>query len=169
MKLNVAKEVGALRQLPLRALRAKYADLFGAATRVGNRVWLVRRIVWRMQALAEGDLSERARQRALELANDAELRVSAPLPPRVSAPTPAATPHPQTAAAVPHRTATGPMPGTVLTRVYKGTTLQVQVRAAGFEFEGTVFASLSAVANAITGSHWNGRLFFGLARQGGER
>jgi hypothetical protein len=39
-------------------------------------VWLVKRIAWRMQALAEGDLSERARRRAAELANDADLRLS---------------------------------------------------------------------------------------------
>ena len=48
----------------------------------------------------------------------------------------------------------------VLTRTYKGEVLQVQVRADGFEYQGQVYASLSAVAKAITGSHCNGFLFF---------
>jgi hypothetical protein len=52
--------------------------VFGEATRAGNKSWLIKRIAWRLQALAEGDLSERARQRAKELANDADLRLSPP-------------------------------------------------------------------------------------------
>ena len=61
------------------------------------------------------------------------------------------------------------MPGTVLNRIYKGEALQVRVLADGFEFEGNRYASLSAVAKAITGLHWNGRLFFGIGGQGGGR
>jgi Protein of unknown function (DUF2924) len=84
MQLNVQKEVSALKRLTIKDLRAKYAELFGDQTRTGNRTWLLRRIAWRMQAVAEGGLSERARQRAAELANDADLRV---VPPRsVTAP-----------------------------------------------------------------------------------
>jgi hypothetical protein len=81
MHVNVAREVAALRTMSVGELRAKYAQVFGEETRVGNKVWLVRRIVWRLQALAEGDLSERARRRAAELAQDADLRLS---PPRVA-------------------------------------------------------------------------------------
>ena len=57
-----------------------------------------------------------------------------------------------------------PPPGTVIARKYKGRTLQVKVRADGFEYEGEVHASLSAVAKAITGSHCNGFNFFRLTR-----
>ena len=45
--------------------------MFGEATTTGHKTWLVRRIAWRLQALAEGDLSERAKARAAELAGDA--------------------------------------------------------------------------------------------------
>ena len=167
MKLNVTKEVAALKRLTMQDLRAKYAEVFGEATPSGNRAWLVKRVIWRLQALAEGDLSERARQRAAELADDAELRVISPRPPRQ--PKPSVTPTPTAAApAAPRSRAGGPMPGAVLTRSYKGERLEVRVLAAGFEFEGTVYRSLSAVAKAITGTHWNGRLFFGLTRQGGD-
>jgi hypothetical protein len=71
--------VAALRRYSIRELRVRYAALFGEETRTtNNKVWLVKRIAWRLQALADGDLSERARQRALELANDADVRLSAP-------------------------------------------------------------------------------------------
>jgi len=60
-----------------------------------------------------------------------------------------------------------PPPGTILTRPYKGRLLQVQVLPEGFEYDGQVYASLSAVAKAITGSHCNGFLFFkGCLNQG---
>ena len=60
-----------------------------------------------------------------------------------------------------------PPPGTILTRQYKGRALQVKVLPGGFEYEGEVYASLSAVARAITGSHCNGFLFFRLGQNGG--
>src|SRR6266446_10099780 len=78
MHVNVAKEVAALEAMSVGELRAKYAQVFGEETRAGNKTWLIRRIIWRLQALAEGDLSERARRRAAELAQDADLLLSPP-------------------------------------------------------------------------------------------
>lgn len=60
-----------------------------------------------------------------------------------------------------------PPPGSVITRGYKRRNLQVMVLPDGFEFEGEVYKSLSAVAKAITGSHCSGNLFFRLAGKGG--
>jgi hypothetical protein len=59
-----------------------------------------------------------------------------------------------------------PLPGQILRRVYKDRTLQVRILPQGFEFEGTVYRSLSAVAKAITGSHTSGFLFFRLQDKG---
>ena len=59
------------------------------------------------------------------------------------------------------------MPGTKLTREYKGRTIVVTVLNDGYEFEGERYKSLSAIAKAVTGTHWNGHLFFGL-RKGGK-
>jgi hypothetical protein len=56
-----------------------------------------------------------------------------------------------------------PAPGTILARRYKGHIIQVKVLTKGFEYEGTLYRSLSAVAKAITGSHCNGYLFFRLS------
>ncbi len=61
-----------------------------------------------------------------------------------------------------------PPPGSVLTRKYRGKGIVVTVLPKGFEWEGTVYRSLSAVAKAVTGSHWNGRLFFGLGKGGSK-
>jgi Protein of unknown function (DUF2924) len=55
-----------------------------------------------------------------------------------------------------------PTPGTTITREYRGDRLEVKVLATGFEYEGEVYKSLSAVAKAVTGQHWNGYYFFGL-------
>ena len=164
MHVNVAKEVAALRAMSVGELRAKYAQVFGEETRVGNKAWLVKRIVWRLQALAEGDLSERARRRAAELAQDADLRLS---PPRVAKGPSIPTSRNGKAnhrEPMDHRL---PLPGTVLTRWYKGKTLSVQVLRRGFEYQGQVYKSLSATAKAITGSHTSGYLFFRLAGKGG--
>ena len=75
---NLATEIAALPRLRVSELRAKFAAVFGEATPSHNKVWLVKRLAWRLQAQSEGDLSERARRRAVELAADADLRLSAP-------------------------------------------------------------------------------------------
>src|SRR5271165_4950564 len=155
MPLNVHQEVAALQRLGAKQLRGRYAEVFGETTPAHNKAWLVRRIAWRLQALAEGDLSERARRRAAELANDADLRLGPPQPPRATTRPAAST---RAAPVGPERDRRLPPPGTVLTRPYKGQVLQVLVRADGFEFDGRLFPSLSAAAKAITGSHCNGFL-----------
>src|SRR5579872_4997674 len=78
MHLNVAKEMAQLKRMSTPDLRARYAEVFGEETNANNKPWLIKRIVWRLQALAEGDLSERAKRRAGELACDADLRMNPP-------------------------------------------------------------------------------------------
>src|SRR5882672_4301726 len=78
MPLNLTHEVAALDRLGVAELRRRFAALFGEPTRAGNKTWLIKRLAWRLQALAEGDLSERARRRAAELARDTDLRLTAP-------------------------------------------------------------------------------------------
>jgi hypothetical protein len=164
MRLNIGKEVAALRHMSTQELLARYAELFGEVVwKTGNRVWLVKRIAWRLQALDEGDLSERARRRAAELANDADLRLS---PPRPYKPRPAAIVQAGPTRRAAKRDTLHLRPGTVLARKYRGEMLEVRVLADGFAFEGTTYASLSAVAKAITGAHCSGHRFFRLTPKG---
>lgn len=157
MTLNVEKELAALGRLTVAELRLKHAEVFGEPNRSCNKEYLVKRIVWRMQANAYGGLSERARQRAEELANDADLRTTAPKVRKPEAGAPVAK------AVVPFaRGSRLPMAGGNLTRRYKGRDIVVRVRPKGFEYEGTIYRTLSAVATAVTGSHWNGYHFFKL-------
>jgi hypothetical protein len=154
VELNIVNEVATLQRLTIGQLRQRFAELFGEATQASNRTWLIKRIAWRLQALAEGDLSERARRRAQELARDADLRLNPPRSKTTTAPPPE-----------PIRVPTPvdprlPPPGTILTRPYKGQKLQVQVLHDGFAYAGHVYPSLSAVAKAITGTHTNGYHFF---------
>src|SRR5262245_8850925 len=138
--LNVGKEVAALSRMAVKDLRVRYAEVYGDETKTANKAWLVKRIAWRLQALEEGDLSERARRRAEELANDADLRLTPPKPKPTPLPAPTAL-----------RTSSDqrvPLPGTVITREYRGRTLQVKVVPGGFEYEGETYKSLSAVAKA---------------------
>jgi hypothetical protein len=165
MSLNMAKELGALQRLDFQELRLKYAELCGDETRASiNRVWLVKRIAWRLQALAEGGLSERARQRAVEIAKKEDLRL---LPPRPGRGVSGVRPKPL--GRVTKRSRPRPSPGTILTRKYKGQLVRVRVLTHGFDWEGTWYASLSAVAKTVSGSHCSGNLFFGLARKGGQK
>ena len=52
----------------------------------------------------------------------------------------------------------------MITRIYRGRTIRVTVLESGFEYDGKRYRSLSAIAKVVTGSHWNGKLFFGLKK-----
>ena len=152
-------QVAAMRQMSGGELQVRFKELFGEPSRSRHKEHLVRRIAWRLQAQREGDLTERTRHRAAELARDADLRLGAPRRTKTKAVVPA----PARLAAPDKRL---PMPGTILVRQYAGQTLQVQVLERGFEYDGQVYKSLTAVAKRITGRHWNGYHFFGLCKKG---
>ena len=63
MELNVGKEIAALKRMTVGELRSRYAEVFGEETLARNKQWLVKRIIWRLQSMSEGNLSERARSR----------------------------------------------------------------------------------------------------------
>jgi hypothetical protein len=157
MTPKVAKQVDALRDMTVAELRERYAEVFGEESRSSHKDFLRKRITWRLQANDEGGLSDRALRRAKELANDADLRLLAPAARTVIRPF------------RPSHDRRLPMPGTVLQREYHGQTVTVTVLDSGFEYAGQVYRSLTAVAKAVTGSHWNGYLFFGIAANVGAR
>jgi hypothetical protein len=164
MTVNFQRELALLERMSVKELKTKYAEVFGDETRTGNRVWLVRRIAWRIQANTMGGLSERALKRATELSNESDLRT---MPPKLRGDMvkdSVGPPTTVTQAVVFSEDNRVPLPGTVLSRQYKGRTIHVRVLQKGFEFEGEVYRSLSAVAKAISGTHCNGFRFFQLEK-----
>jgi hypothetical protein len=162
MTHSLAVRIATLEHMTPAGLREVYAQVFGEPSRSNNKRWLIRRIAWRMQAQAEGGLSERARARAEELARDEDLRLRPP--PADRGPGLGSALRTVTGTVVAQADRRVPLAGTVLVRRHKGVDHRVTVLAEGFEHEGAVYRSLSAVAHAITGSHWNGYHFFGLTR-----
>jgi hypothetical protein len=157
--LDIQKEIAALAGMTAGELARRYGELFGEATRCRNRAYLVRKIAWKLQTLAEGDLSERARRRAEELAQGTPLRVMSPKRPSAQLVETLTAESPRVDPRL-------PPPGSTIVRQYRGRVIRVLVLTEGFELEGQRYASLSAVAKAITGSHVSGYRFFGL---GGKR
>jgi hypothetical protein len=160
MVAAVLKEIESLRYATVTQLKDKYREAFGEDTHSNHKEFLFRRIAWRLQARAEGDLSERARHRALEIADDADLRVRAPLDyvPGQSGDIQRA----QVRSLAGNRDSRLPQAGTLLTRQFQGRSLIVKVLAEGFEYEGEFYRSLTAIACKVAGTQWNGYTFFAL-------
>ena len=153
-------EIEELRRATLRELQAKYLGLFGQPSRSHHKQFLFRRIAWRLQAVAYGELSQRARQQALAMAQDVDLRIKAPahlvgVGPALLEPTLRSRHRPG-------RDGRLPKPGSLLQRKFKGQIVVVQVLADGFQYQDRYYKSLSAIARQVTGTRWNGYAFFGL-------
>ena len=152
---DFSQRLAALAEMTGGQLKSEYLRLFGESPRSRHKRQLIRRIAWRLQVQADGDIGRRARKRAGQLADLSWLRLTAP---------PSWEPSPVQRTPRP-RDYRLPAPGTVLRRTYKGHPVEVQVLYRGFEYEGRRYRSLSAVARAVTGAHWNGYLFFNLNNQ----
>lgn len=166
MDKGILMEVESLRRASVAGLREKYREVFQQETRSRHREHLFRKIAWRLQALAEGGLTERARGRAAEIANDADLRIIAPRDFfTVGGERIATTPGDRSKRRHDPRL---PLVGTLLRREWKGRTILVEVLEKGFRYESRQYSSLSAIAVEITGTRWNGLAFFGLTRNTGK-
>jgi len=150
-----------LQELKIPALKKRYRELFGEESKSSNKQFLFRRIAWRLQANAEGDLSERARRRAAEIADDRDLRIRAPKE-FVARPESGSLSLDRTR---PPKDSRLPGPGTLLTRRVGNRQIVVKVPSDGFEYECRHYRSSSAIAREVTGTRWNGLLFFGLAER----
>ena len=159
MDESLSRQIDALRDLTLQQLMHKHIELFGEPPGSRHKQHVARRIGWRLQVLAEGGLADRARRRALEIANDTDLRF---LPPnrslKGSDPTSATS-----ATVLSAKDPRLPEPGAVLVRDFKGKRINATVLEHGFEYDGRVFKSLSAVVQQATGTSWNGYAFFRLS------
>ena len=152
-------EINRLRHMSVDQLRDRWRELYGEESRSRNKDFLFRRLAFRLQEIRLGGLSDRAKARLTELGQAEFQRGRTPNGGCVvTGPGPMATASPRRV-----RDARLPVSGSVITKRYKGRELRVVVREDGFEYDGAVFGSLSALAREITGStHINGKLFFNL-------
>ena len=146
--MDIAKEIENLRQLSVPELMERYREVWGKEPRFKLRGWLWKRIAWKIQERRFGGLSRVAKRKLEELIAEIDLPLA----------------EKQRTVGVlrcPQRPRE-PKVGTVLTREWKGREIRATRVDGGWESDGIVYRSLSAVAKEVTGSHWNGRLFFGL-------
>jgi hypothetical protein len=141
---TVLARLAALKTAPTPALKAQWRQLFATEPPPYNRRYLESRLAYRIQELAYGGLKPGTINRLQALADELEDGGS--------------TPRGQ-------RTKGRPIAGTQLVREWQGIEHRVTVTDGGFLHEGKPYKSLSAIATAITGTRWNGWVFFGLKNQ----
>ncbi len=144
--MNVLAQVAALPGKNTRELNQLWRKLFNTDPPQAGKPYLVRRLAYRLQELAHGGLGSTASTILDGLAKGDPKDAGAPAKPETML----------------------PAPGARLIREWKGVEYTVTVLEKGFEYQGRKYRSLSAVAKAITGTHWSGPLFFGL-RKGGKK
>jgi Protein of unknown function (DUF2924) len=144
MTASVLAQLSALKGLPTPDLKRRWRDLFETEPPPYNRRFLESRLSYRLQELAYGGLKPETVARLDALAED----LSGADPGKCHA-----------------MAKDRPIVGTRLIREWQGVEHCVTVRDDGFEYEGRPYRSLSAIARAITGTRWNGWVFFGLKNQ----
>ena len=147
-KKSISAEIAELRTMNVAELVERYVEVFGKLPRTKQPTWLWRKIAWKIQEKRFGGLSQAAKQRLEELIAELELPIGRSERRKVKA-----SRHNGTAL------------GTTVLRIWKGNEIRATSVEGGWEHEGTVHRSLSAIAKTITGSHWNGKLFFGLTQR----
>jgi hypothetical protein len=138
---TVLARLAALKTASILALKQQWRDLFETEPPPYNRRFLEHRLAYRIQELTYGGLKPQTLKRLRELGE--ELDGGDPKRRR-------------------HPVKDRPISGTRLIREYQGVEHCVTVRDDGYEYQGRPYKSLSAIARAITGTRWNGLVFFGL-------
>jgi hypothetical protein len=158
MTPTLREQLAALDAMSLGQLRETFLELTGESTTSKSKPHLRKRVAWWIQVrhFKEEDRVERIRKRGLELARLEDVRLT---PPAARAKATKRVPIRSTA------DAKLPPPGTLLVRAYKGRDVCVTVLPNGFEHEGRVYASLSAIAKLVTGTHCSGIAWFGLTKR----
>lgn len=143
METRIINQVAALAGLSYADLKERWKTLYGTGAPAYNRTYLIKRLAYRIQELTYGGLADETRG---HLKLIAEAHDGSTVRRRNSAQSTA-------------------LPGTVLVRDWDGERHEVIVQRDGFEYQARPYRSLSAIARKITGTRWNGPMFFGLRKQ----
>ncbi len=147
MSTDTSAHIAQLQQLPIRDLRDRWRALVGTDPPRYNRSFLIRRLAYRLQELAHGGLSQAARARMDELLAQAGCDQLG---------------SPQVKRQIARGRRELPVIGTRLIRDWNGQPHEVTAVQGGFAYRGRRYRSLTAIAELITGTHWNGPAFFGV-------
>ena len=143
-KSSIIKQVPALKNQSIQELKQLWVQLFDEPAPPYQKNYLLPRLAHRLQELAYGPMSEKATTTLERLANQMEKGKK-----------------------FSNHTLNGrPTVGTKLIREFQGVDYEVIVAENGFVYQGQTYKSLSAIARRITGTRWNGPLFFGLRTRG---
>lgn len=148
MTQSVVARVAALKTKPTPELKAMWRDLYETEPPPYNRRFLESRLAYRIQELAYGGLRPETLKRLEAIADELE----------------GGSRGKRRRFAALQR----PLTGTRLIREWQSVEHCVTVRDDGYEYQGRPYQSLSAIARAITGTRWNGWVFFGLKNQRGR-
>ncbi|WP_041747984.1 DUF2924 domain-containing protein [Bradyrhizobium cosmicum] len=141
MRTSVLAQLATLKGAPASVLKIRWRELFDTEPPAYNRRFLESRLAYRIQELAYGGLSRETTERLKAMAKQY------------------ADQKPTDRKA---RPILRPLAGTKLIREWEGVEHSVTVRYGDFEYLGRPYKSLSSVAREITGTKWNGWVFFGL-------
>ncbi len=137
MTETVLKQISALADMDMDALKKQWRELFDIEPPASNRTYIIRRLTYRLQEISYGGLEADVQARLRSLRNSTPAEIN---PKRKNL----------------------PPPGTNLVREYQGIEHRVIVLHDGYEYEGRRYENLSVIARTITGTRWSGPLFFGL-------
>jgi len=156
MQENLLSQIVALRNASIDEIAKKYEELFpGKKASRENKIFLWKQIAYKLQELEYGGLSDKAKGRLKGLVQQYD-------PINNKAYRPNQQPDENLQKKTSLKDNRLPIPGSSITKTYKGSNIQVKVLDKGFEYKGRIYKSLSAIAKEITGNHWNGYIFFGL-------
>jgi len=145
-----------LKDKSLLELKAIYKEVYRSETAPSsNKVYLWRKIAYKLQEIEHGGISAEAQGKIEEFIQKYDPVNNKALRPGVSSDN-------KGKKSKLSRDKRLPIPGTIITKEYKGTSLEVKVLEKGFEYNNKQYKSLTAIAKEVTSAHWNGYLFFGL-------
>ena len=160
MTETIQKTHGRLNKMSLEELRLFYEQVYNELSTSRHRQYLIKRILWGIQANEFGSLTGRARDKAKRMANLIDVRLTMPQE--------AVQIVKKDISQINESKSDDLLYGVQLERIYKGCKVIVTIADNGVRYEGRLYRSLTAVAKEVTGSHTSGKLFFGLGKTGGK-
>ncbi|MFA5411293.1 MAG: DUF2924 domain-containing protein [Candidatus Omnitrophota bacterium] len=156
MKEHISEEIQALKDASLAKTQSRYKELYAAEAPCVNKPYLIKKIAYKLQEMAEGGFSDEAKMRIIELIEKYDPINNKALRPQVVSAG-------KNVVSIPFmRDKRLPIPGSVIHKKYKDQDIHVKVLDKGFEYRDKYYKSLSAIAFELTGAHWNGFSFFNL-------